>query len=44
MFISTFWHLGGRFDKHNSLMPNFASLKKLTNHDNPSLAKIQELL
>jgi hypothetical protein len=23
MFISTFWYLGGRFDKHNSLMPNF---------------------
>jgi hypothetical protein len=29
VFISTFWYLGGRFDKHNSLMPNFASLKKL---------------
>jgi cbb3-type cytochrome oxidase cytochrome c subunit len=38
--------LGGRFDKHNSLMPNFAFLKekKKNNRNNSSSATIKKSL
>jgi hypothetical protein len=32
MFISALWYLGCRFDKHNSLMTNFAFSKKFMKH------------
>jgi hypothetical protein len=39
-FISALWHSGCRFDKHNSLMTNFAFSKKFMKHSCQPYSKI----